>query len=180
MGTGSRARKAARNRAILCRIFLFAVTALGFSVPAAMAWSLGADPVFENGEPHVAFVTGDGEPLTEPVFNGSIVTPGMTPLVTTLVVKNLGDVAAGYTIDFRSTDEPGRDDFAPHLLLTVRESASGCVVYRGSLNRLRIDSHRVLHPATTDSYIVTVAWPAAPIDDQNQRRVTAFDLVLTA
>ncbi len=161
---------------------LVAATAFLLLAGAAAAHLALADPQpgFTSQSARIAFVDRQGDAALAPKIMLEGTYPGMHPQRTLVALRNVGDVHETYTVsaEIDGGASPSLDDV---LVVTVRDQATGAVVYTGSLSKLTFRGAATLAPGGSAGYVFQVSWPDTIADDSAyQGQSTTFSLLATA
>ena len=103
--------------------------------------------------------------------------PGMAAQSSTFEVRNTGTLPVAFTVDSTGLIADGSRSLDDVLRITVRDPATGVMVYRGRLSGLRIEHTGVLAAGTTVRFTVEVTWPSIPADAAYQGAGLGFSVV---
>jgi hypothetical protein len=109
----------------------------------------------------------DGNGLVSPsaaIIDVSGAYPGMAAQISTFQVRNWGTLPVAFAVSSTDLVANGPRSLDDVLRITVREPATGVMVYRGRLSGLRISHTGVLAPGTAARFTVEVTWPSIPAD----------------
>ncbi len=150
------------------------------TVAAASAASGAPGPGFQSGTLRIAFTNGAGSPVAAPRFDIASAYPGMAPQHARIDLRNIGTIREIYTVSSRvgAHRSHSLDDV---LFVTVKDAASGAVVYRGTLSGLSFRGSTPLAAGQSRGYLIRITWPrTARNDNAYQGQVLSFALQASA
>ena len=103
--------------------------------------------------------------------------PGMSAQSSTFEVRNAGTLPVAFTVDSTGLVADGPHSLDDVLRITVRDPASGAMVYRGRLSGLRIEHTGVLAAGAAARFTVEVTWPSIPADAAYQGAGMGFSVI---
>lgn len=170
-----RTRKIAKLAKTISHIVAVATLVTFATIAAAGAAAGEQGPGFQPAPARIAFVDGSGDLLRAPSFDIAGAYPGMPAQRTSLSLRNIGDLEETFSVSSRLY-RPGARSLDDVLQVSVKDRATGEVVYRGKLSGLSFDGVASLATGESATYAVTITWPQTGKDDLYQGLGLSFAL----
>lgn len=147
--------------------FVLMSLALTFGIQrVVMAAPLGGS---EHGALLVQAVDGNGRTsATADVIKVAGAYPGMAAQTSSFEVRNTGSLPVTFAVTSADLIPSGSRSLDDVLRITVRDPATGALLYHGRLSGLLIEHTGALAGGTAETFTVDVTWPNTSADDAYQ------------
>jgi hypothetical protein len=139
-----------------------------------------AAPLGGSGQAMLRIQGVDGNGLVSPsaaIIDVSGAYPGMAAQTSIFQVRNSGTLPVAFAVSSTDLVANGPRSLDDVLRITVREPATGAMVYRGRLSGLHIQHTGVLAAGTAARFTVEVTWPNTAADDAYQGADLRFSVM---
>jgi hypothetical protein len=103
--------------------------------------------------------------------------PGMAAQTSTFEVRNTGTLPVAFSLNSKGVVASGGGSLDDVLRITVRDPATGAMVYRGRLSSLHIEHTGVLQAGARATFTVDVTWPITATDGMYQGAGLHFSIM---